>query len=133
MTGAGRRKKGHDFERLVANRYRERWPDRVVRRGNQSHKAFEPDVVIEGSTLWSECQCAAKPTPLAKLAQAERDCPEQPIVVVWRKTGAKTINATMRLGTLLELNGMGHMLRAADQVVTLDFDEWIFHVNPDIS
>ncbi len=135
MTGAGRRNKGHSFERLIATAYRKRWPDRVVRRSIQSHQAFEPDVVVEGVPLWTECQHATNASPLVKLAQAERDVRSvtEPIypVVVWRKTGGRTINVTMRLGSMLS------MVVADDEVclkvdtehwnhvITLDFDEWL--------
>lgn len=130
---AASRAKGKTFERAVATAYRERWPDRVVRRALQAEKAHEPDVVVEGLPLWTECCCADSRSALSKLMQAERDClhrlHELCPVVVWRKTGAKTTQVTMRLATLASTLGSApppH--RASGLPVTLDFREWLAEV-----
>lgn len=123
------RTKGHAHERAVAAAIRARFPHLTVRRSLQSHQAFEPDVVVEGVPLWLECFCGAKPNPLAKLAQAERDVerfttPMYP-AVVWRKSGSQTTYATMRLETLLCTMGMGALVTMPELVVTVEFDGWL--------
>jgi hypothetical protein len=134
VTGAGRRAKGHSFERLIANAYRKRWPDAVVRRSQQSHKAHEPDVVVEDVPLWTECNHATNANPMAKLLQAERDTADvtETIwpVVVWRKTGSRTINATMRYGTLMDTTGQPRRndIEPLLLVVTVDFERWLERV-----
>lgn len=133
MNGAARRLKGIRFEQLVATAYRTRWPSHVVRRSEQSHKAFEPDVVVEGIPLWTECQHATTSTPLRKLEQAEDDCtPMHYPVVVWRRTGARAVNATMALTTLLSTYGQydasARLYNSLDSIVTLDFRHWLSHV-----
>jgi len=111
--GAMQRVKGRRWEQEVANIYRRRWPTATVRRSAQGAGALEPDVVIEGdcpdlvARLWTECQCSNNPTPLVKLEQAERDCARSTEtlypVVVWRKSGSRTVYATCRFSTLLQL------------------------------
>jgi hypothetical protein len=137
MKAGGPRTKGHTFERLIANAYRKRWPDAVVRRSQQSHKAHEPDVVVEDVPLWTECNHATNANPMAKLLQAERDTADvtETIwpVVVWRKTGSRTINATMRMRTLAALTGYLNRLiwsstPPVDLVVTVDFADWLERV-----
>lgn len=69
------RRKGHDFERKVAARLRQKWPDLTVRRSQQAHQAFEPDVVVEGEgapPIWVECH-HGKTDPRKKYEQAVRD------------------------------------------------------------
>jgi len=137
--GAMQRRKGHDFERDIARRLRARWPHLTVRRSQQGDKAYEPDVVVEGVPLWLECQCAAKPAPLAKLEQAERDVErfaERPHpIVVWRKSGERTTRVTMATGTLLETCGWSGWESSspseahASVAVTLDFELWLAAVN----
>jgi hypothetical protein len=132
--GASQRTKGHSFERDIARRLRARWPHLTVRRSQQGDKAYEPDVVIENVPLWVECCVGAKPNPLVKLAQAERDverftavmCP----VVVWRRSGERTTWATMRPTTMLMTWGgifdeVLYQSEAPNLVLTVDFDEWL--------
>jgi hypothetical protein len=133
MSGAMSRTKGHTFERLIATHYRARWPGRTVRRGQQGAGAHEPDVVVDGLALWTECECAVNPNPVFKLAQAERDTlrvtvPIYP-VVVWRKTHAKSICVTMRLETLMAVTGGG--MPHGDTltlITTVDFIDWLEQV-----
>lgn len=135
--GASQRTKGHNFERAIANAFRKRWPhlaDRI-RRSQQAHQAFEPDVVIEGVPLWVECQCSRKPTPMAKLEQAEGDIARCAIdmvpVAVWRKSGERSAKATMRWWALAESTGCDMPDSMDDRllVVTVDFDEWLDRVD----
>lgn len=129
--GLMQRRKGRRFEQDVATAFRQRWPHLTVRRAQQSGGAFEPDVVVEGVPLWTECCVGAKPNPLVKLAQAERDVErftEMMLpVVVWRKSGEWTMRATMRLGVLLETTRANFSLsyQSSDLVITVDFDEWL--------
>lgn len=149
------RRKGRSFEQLIATCYRETWPAAKVRRSLQAHKPYEPDVVIEPASnlpawvtaLWTECQHAQDPTPLDKLAQAERDIAEFNVnrpstvrgharvpIVVWRKHGSSTINLTTRLKWLHVTTtkpdrfapDLAPLLPGAqDMVITLDFDLWL--------
>lgn len=108
------RTKGGAFERKIARELREAMPRATVRRSQQAHRAYEPDLVIEGdapsiaSRLWLELTDSRAPSPLDKLAQAERDSAYHlgwlP-VVVWHRTGAKSVQVTARLGVLCEVLG----------------------------
>lgn len=110
--GALSRTKGHQWERDVATMLRSSFPDATVRRSDQGFGAYEPDVVIEGNaspllkSLWIECQCSRKPTPLDKLCQAERDAKAiwRVPVCIWRMHGARTGYATMRLGRVFAMH-----------------------------
>lgn len=68
------RHKGHTFERLIANKFREAFPEAAdeIRRSQQGAGALEPDVITLPG-IWAECQCSNKPDPASKLAQATRD------------------------------------------------------------
>lgn len=127
---------GHGFERLIARAYRAKWPDATVRRALQAHSAYEPDVVVEGLSLWTECSCGSSVSPLKKLAQAERDverCMERAPgtvlypVVVWRNKGERTVWVTMRLW-VLDGSVLGERWPYSPEsnlVVTLDFERWL--------
>lgn len=130
------RTKGRAFEQRIARELREAMPSATVRRSLQAHRAYEPDLVIEGDApiiatwLWLELTDSRAPSPLDKLAQAERDIdaagdPERVPVVVWHKTGAKSIQSTMRLRSLTALVG-GVTLTGArgwlDTPVTVDWE-----------
>lgn len=144
--GKHSRDKGINFEQLIATAYRERWPGVTVRRSEQAHRPFEPDVVIDhhpfGTRLWTECQHADDPTPLRKLAQAERDilammerkgfadpaAVAQTVypIVVWRQSGCRSINMSTRVWVLEKISGNDkHMPVWCDLVVTLDFRSWL--------
>lgn len=108
------RTKGRAFEQRVARELREAMPRATVRRSQQAHRAYEPDVVVEGDApgiarrLWLELTDSRAPSPLDKLAQSERDsahCLEWLPVVVWHRKGAKSVQVTARLGTLCEVLG----------------------------
>jgi hypothetical protein len=128
------REKGKRFERRIADDLRRALPQATIRRSLQAHRAYEPDVVIEGDAptlakrLWLELTDSRAPAPLDKLAQAERDaqgkgCLE---VVVWHRLGERSVQATMRLGTALALflpDAPPHLgLLAFGAPVTLDWD-----------
>lgn len=116
--GLMQREKGKRFEREIAGILRERWPSAIVRRASQAERADNPDVFVEGGPpllgrLWLELQDARKPTPEAKLEQAERDSSawfmrreerERRLpIVIWHRLGERSTWATMRLTTLLRL------------------------------
>jgi hypothetical protein len=128
VTPAGRRRKGHSFERWVADAYRARFDGYTVRRSQQSGGAYEPDVVVEGLSLWTECQHANEPTPLLKLAQAERDASAaggfRLPVVVWKRSGSRVVNVTLRLWTLVWT--LGDSCRVPyEAITTVDLAAWL--------
>lgn len=75
------RTKGATFERAVANRMREVWPD--AKRGFQSRGAEAPDV--DGTPWWVECKADEKIAPRAALSQGRRDTDGRPVVVVLKR------------------------------------------------
>lgn len=130
MGGASSRRKGHDFERWVARQLREAYPGTSVYRSMQSDGPHQSDVVISGSRLWVECQCSRRPTPLAKLKQAEEDSAMDTAapkgfwrpLAVWREHGARTTFVTMRYATLSQFTDH---VSTWQLVVTLDFDDFL--------
>ena len=132
--GLLQREKGKRFERLVADLLRKAMPGCTVRRSLQAHRAYEPDVVVEGSPLWLELTHGKAPDPEAKLRQAERDAErsgtvrwKEPIpLVVWRRHGERSIRATLRLGSLLRLHGIE--TTTTGPVVTLAFEAVLEHL-----
>lgn len=115
--GAMQRRKGRAWEQRVARILRKKWPHSTVRRSLQAHRAYEPDLVIEGMApsmacaLWLELQHADRPNPVAKLDQARRDMAESCLrkryaVVVWRKTSERTAYATMSMWAACDISGV---------------------------
>ena len=103
--------------------HRELLKESAVRRSDQGKGALEPDVVIQGCPLWLELQDARKPTPLEKLAQAERDVAQtgsrlRPVAVIHR-TAARSIQAWMRCETLLYLCGFDDLTDSEGRVIPL--------------
>ena len=105
--GKMQREKGKRFERLIANKLREFFPEHTdeIRRSIQSREAEESDVTgLPG--LWVECQDAILPTPLKKLEQAERDVRANNLelsiipIAVTHQIRAKAIYVTLRLSHL---------------------------------
>lgn len=89
--------------------HRELLKESRVRRSDQGKGALEPDVVIQDCPIWLELQCAKDPTPMAKLAQAERDVRQtgsslRPVAVI-HQSGSQSSQAWMRVATLLYLCG----------------------------
>lgn len=135
--GLMQRRKGKSYERTIAIKLRAKWPEAVVRRASQADRAHESDVFVKGACpkqarqVWWELQDSRKPTPLAKLEQAERDiaerCPgeERHAVVVWHQYGCRDSQATMRLVTLAHVASFtyGGFKPQSDLVVTVDFDD----------
>lgn len=136
MGGALSRTKGHNFEREVASKLRDAFPTATVRRSDQGFGAREADVVVQGDapalvkSLWMECQCSRKPTPLGKLYQAENDLVlyqggDRTPVVIWRKHGARQTQATMRFGALMGITGDRCLSIHRDMPITIDFDDFL--------
>jgi hypothetical protein len=105
--GKMQREKGKRFERLIANKLREFFPEHaeIIRRSIQSREAEESDVAgLPG--LWVECQDAITPTPLKKLEQAEGDIRMNKLesdiipIAITHKIRAKDIIVTLRLSHL---------------------------------
>jgi hypothetical protein len=146
--GLMQRNKGKRFERLIAAKFRERWPDAIVRRASQAERADNPDVFVEGgppvlSRLWMELTDARTPNVLGKLAQAEGDvcgwheareetgwrtsrrprCP----VVIWHRLGERTINVTARYWVVRMLDGdwSNEWLPCHEQVMTMSLDDFL--------
>ncbi len=70
MSGAGSRRKGHDFERAMVLRFAEVFGTDRVRRGLQYRDGDEcADVVAPA--LWIECKRGKRTNPRAALAQAK--------------------------------------------------------------
>lgn len=138
--GLMQRRKGKEFERKVAARLRETWPEAIVRRASQAERADNPDVFVEGgpsilARLWLELEDAKSPRSLDKLEQAEGNAAlwwarrgESVLfrlpIVVWHRLAERTIWATTRLWIVDVLRG-----RASDgesrHVVTLAFDDLV--------
>lgn len=137
------RTKGVEFEQRIARDLRGVLPRATVHRSSQADRAYAPDVVIDGDVpplvrrLWLECQDSRQPSPLDKLAQAERDTAHHSVatplpIVVWHKTGSRTVNVTLRNGEWLHL-----LFNAAPQIavggtcgeigipITLDWDHFL--------
>lgn len=98
--GAMSRRKGHDFERMVARLFREIMPGADIRRGQQSHGACEPDVCTP--TWWVECKKGRRTNIKAAMSQAIRDCDDRvPIAVTM--DDRSTALVTMLLSDFLEI------------------------------
>ena len=84
MGGASSRRKGHSFERKVAQRMREAMPGVEIKRGLQSRGGGAEEADVEMPFLHVECKIGKRPSPRAALSQAVRDAKpgKIPIAVV---------------------------------------------------
>lgn len=127
--GRRSRNKGKKFELVARDHMLEAWISRpttaslVIRRSSQAERAYEADLIIEGPPqvprflvdLWVECQHANMPDPASKLAQAKRDAGLASVrthrvrtpVVVWRRTGERSLWLSTEYHYLCELLGHG--------------------------
>lgn len=134
---AMQRYKGRAYEQQIARQLRAAFPAAEVRRSSQADRAGNSDVVVTGSAvlgrLWLELQDARRPTPGAKLTQAERDIARgSPVgrlpVVIWHRIREQGHQVTTRLWVLdvlrFGLERSSHV-PFADEVVTLDLEEFI--------
>ncbi len=140
---AMQRRKGRKYEQEIARQLRAAFPAADVRRTSQADRAANSDVIVTGAPvlerLWLELQDARNPTPLAKLAQAERDIEAAaPLaamkmrgtlrmpVVIWHRMGERSHQVTTRLWVLDHLRCLG---RVGDRtVVSLALPEFIAHL-----
>lgn len=133
VLGKRSRRKGHDFERLIVRKIKERFSDcswaSGVRRSDQSHRAALSDVT-GWPGVWVECQTAASPNPAAKLRQALHDVGaagdigQSVIVAVTRRKGSPVIEATLRLADLfyLSIGGEQRCRGLPATLATINFD-----------
>ena len=70
-SGKGRRQKGHDYERLVANRLSNYFPD--AKRGLQSRGAADAVSDVINTPFWVECKAGNSHSLPAICRQIERD------------------------------------------------------------
>lgn len=132
------RTKGRAFEQQIARDLRARFPAATIHRSSQADRAYESDVVITDGPpllrrLWLECQDSSTPTPLDKLAQAERDIaeaaaptfePPRLAVVVWHKKATRAVHATMRNAAWMVFasDDVGHRYHPGVPI-TLDWEQ----------
>ena len=131
---AMQRRKGRSFEQQIATAYRGLLPHRVVRRSLQAHQPFEPDVVIEGVPVWTECQDARHPTPEKKHQQAVRDIAKAKQhgvihanvlpVVVWHRIRERESWATFEWSDLAFLLGVDTS-KMPSMLVTVTFRDFL--------
>jgi hypothetical protein len=112
------RRKGHDWERRVRNRFAMVFGPDHVRRGLQYRDGAEcPDVITP--RFWVECKAGRLTNPRAALRQATRDAEGSgrwPIAVC--KDDGDKPHVTMDLEDFLDLISEWHALRATVQGTT---------------
>ena len=92
MNGRSSRRKGHNFEREVANLFKEIMPGQNIRRGFQMRDGSEaPDVIMP--IFWPECKRGKKPNIRAALKQSANDAKKGyiPIAIVKDDREAATV------------------------------------------
>ncbi len=108
MGGKASRRKGHDFERDIANRLREVMPGADIKRGLQSRGggAEEADVVCPYFHV--ECKVGKLPNPRAALAQAVRDAKPGKVPVAIVKDDRQPPFVVMQLDEWLDFVKLVH-------------------------
>jgi hypothetical protein len=108
MGGASSRRKGHNWEREIANRFREAMPGERIKRGWQARDGADaPDVVVPFFHV--ECKVGACPNAEAALVQAEAACTDPtlwPVAIV--KRDRREPYVALRLDDFLELVSAWH-------------------------
>lgn len=84
---ARERRKGHNFEREIARRLRERWPE--AKRGFQTRGGTKEAADVVGVPLRVECKHGKRPNLPAALRQAETAPGEYPAVAICRFDGGE--------------------------------------------
>lgn len=100
-SGAGSRRKGHQFERDVANMFRDHFGDEVKRGWQAARGDAEPDVVVPG--LWIECKRGKRTNVKAALRQAIEDSDGRGMPVAICKDDQEEATATLRLEDFVAL------------------------------
>lgn len=99
MTGKGARRKGHNFEREIANTLKPIFEK--ARRGFQAREGTE-FCDVEGTPYWIECKRCKRVSVRAAYDQAVRDSDgREPVVISKEDRGMPLV--TMHLETFLEL------------------------------
>lgn len=99
--GASQRRKGHNYEREVARRFREIFPE--AKRGYQTRGGSAEQCDIEGVPFRLECKHhKGNPSIPAALKQAEKKPGSLPALAVTKRTRGVEI-ASMYLDDFLEL------------------------------
>ena len=102
--GRASRRKGHDWEREVATRFREIFGNEQVRRGLQSRSGEEvPDVEVP--CFWIECKREKRTNPRAALTQAVDAATKGRIPIAVCKDDRRDPIVTLLLDDFLELVG----------------------------
>lgn len=104
MMSASQRRKGHDFERWVANRFKAALPgaEQHIKRGLQGRDGSDaPDVLCP--CFWIECKRGKQPNIRAALQQVLEDCGPGvwPVAVI--KDDARQPFVALHLDDFLEL------------------------------
>lgn len=71
MSGKYSRTKGHNFERSIANKFKELYPR--AQRGLQTQNKNIPVPDVANTEFWIECKCGATPNIFNAYLQALRD------------------------------------------------------------
>jgi len=102
VSGAGSRRKGHDWERALVHRFREVMPDAEVRRGLQSRSGHEV-ADVETPIFWVESKRQKKANIRQALRQATASAPAGRVPVAVCKDDHEPATATLLLDDFLEL------------------------------
>lgn len=104
MSGSTSRTKGHKYERKIAQRLKEFWPE--AKRGYQTRDGSDaPDV--DGTMYWVECKIGGAPNVFNAMTQAEKATDGRPCIAVCyrNKKGSRPPSelVAMRWETFVEL------------------------------
>lgn len=127
--GMKSRRKGKVFERAIAARLRDEFPEHAesIRRSDQGNGAATCDVTGM-PMLWIECQDASRENsdPIGKLQQAIADAPEEEFpVAVTHVKGARSIECTMRASDFLRLWLAAETPNLTKVPVTFDWEDFL--------
>ena len=102
MTGAGVRRKGHNFERWVARQLREIFGAQV-KRGIQTREGGSEAGDVVGTPFHIECKVGKKHSPRAALAQSTQDASPGLIPIAVIKDDRKPPFVVMSFEDFLDL------------------------------
>lgn len=137
QMGLKARRKGVKFELVVRDHLLEGLAmpsdsQLTIRRSSQAERAWDADLIIECpgapdwlTNLWVECEHANTPNPHAKMSQALRDAGaatmrtsrQRTPIVVWRKTGERTLCMSTHAGLFYELTTGTYPTGVATQIL----------------
>ena len=121
--GMGRRK-GHDFERAIANLLKPLFPD--ARRGLDQPQGGGRQPDVDGTPFWIETKCGWRTNIKAAVEQAwvASTGTDRPVVAI-TKDDHETALATMRLGDWISLIEELQSLRGQAQYLAAASDELV--------